>query len=43
MLQRITALINEVIVEADPSAKLTPEDVVALIGRAWDLCIQRCT
>lgn len=32
MLERITALINGVIVEEDPSAKLSPEDVVQLIG-----------
>lgn len=35
MLERITALINGVIVEEDPSAKLSPEDVVQLIGEGF--------
>ncbi len=32
MLQRITDLINDVITTKDPSARLSPQDVIDLIG-----------
>eukprot|EP00983_Pelagomonas_calceolata_P112440 1159881-Pelagomonas_calceolata.AAC.1 len=33
MLDRITSLINDVVTKEDSSVKLSPEDVLSLIGR----------
>ncbi len=34
MLERITGLINDVVVQEDPSTRLTCDDVLGLIGAA---------